>query len=488
MINQILLKKELLKKIVFKNIKIDPNVTSVTFVGSFITNNKINFISDVDVVVIVKKLDKKVFDKINNKIKKIKPSKIGLTGYKIKINNTFGPLKYKSDTDVVIHLMIYDKNGHIDHVIKSPFTCYDWERSLVFNGKRLRDIFPVGAIQFRDFLETRRSLQNYLKDLKKSVLTYYQYSFYKNKYKFIKKQKLLFDSHLAEYIFHIHKNLINNYYKYLFNKNVSLNDNYIFFLKKIIGKELYFKFIKHFKLFYNYKKTSTLNFCPRKETAKLNSFLSNFNKSIKKNIKTSNKIIFYRHAETTLNNGSFLGIGRDPGILSENINNLKDKNTYKYFIFYSSLLKRSIDTAKLIFKQKKIIKLKELNEINYGLAEGLNFSELKKKYPRLVKKWVSGDDPKFPRGESYNDVLSRLDHFIYKILKYKIKNKKQKVIGVMSHNVFLRCLIGSYFKIDKANWYKIYIPHLCPLEFIFHKNEIRPNIPRNILRIIFSKL
>ena len=63
MINQILLKKELLKKIVFKNIKIDPNVTSVTFVGSFITNNKINFISDVDVVVIVKKLDKKVFDK-----------------------------------------------------------------------------------------------------------------------------------------------------------------------------------------------------------------------------------------------------------------------------------------------------------------------------------------------------------------------------------------------------------------------------------------
>jgi hypothetical protein len=138
MINQILLKKELLKKIVFKNIKIDPNVTSVTFVGSFITNNNINFISDVDVVVIVKKFDKKVFDKINNKIKKIKPSKIGLTGYKIKINNTFGPLKYKSDTDVVVHLMIYDKNGHIDHVIKSPFTCYDWERSLVFNGKRLK--------------------------------------------------------------------------------------------------------------------------------------------------------------------------------------------------------------------------------------------------------------------------------------------------------------------------------------------------------------
>jgi broad specificity phosphatase PhoE len=359
---------------------------------------------------------------------------------------------------------------------------------LVFKGKSLRQIFPVGVIQSRDFLETRRSLQNYLKDLKKCVLTYYKYLFYNNKYKFERKQKLLFDIHLAEYIFHIHKNLINNYYKYLFNKNISLNDNYIFYLKKVIGKKLYVKFIEHFKLFYNYKKNSILNFSPRKETERLSNFLSNFNKIINENIKTSNKIIFYRHAKTPLNSDRFLGIGRDPTILLENINDKKKIRAYKYDIFYSSYLRRSIDTVKLIFEQKKIIMCKELNEIDYGLAEGLNFNELKNKYPKLVKKWILGHDPKFPQGESYQDVLYRLNIFIYKILKYKIKAKKKKVIGVVTHNIFLRCLIGSYFKIDKVNWHKIYIPHLCPLEFIFNKNKISPNIPRNILRIIFSKL
>ena len=42
--------------------------------------------------------------------------------------------------------MYYDIEAHKNHVIESPFTCYDWERSKSYIGKSLREIYPVGKI------------------------------------------------------------------------------------------------------------------------------------------------------------------------------------------------------------------------------------------------------------------------------------------------------------------------------------------------------
>ena len=83
--------------------------------------------------------------------KKIDIKKCGLDNYNLKINSTFGPLKFDNPNTAVLHLMIYDIKGHQNHVINSPFTCYDWERSRDFVGLHLKQVFPVGRIQFRDF-------------------------------------------------------------------------------------------------------------------------------------------------------------------------------------------------------------------------------------------------------------------------------------------------------------------------------------------------
>ena len=62
--------------------------------------------------------------------------------------------------------MVYDRKGHIDHVIKSPFTVYDWERSNVYLNKKISEIYKVGSLQFDDFLSARRGLFNYANDIK----------------------------------------------------------------------------------------------------------------------------------------------------------------------------------------------------------------------------------------------------------------------------------------------------------------------------------
>ena len=125
--------------------------------------------------------------------------------------------------------MIYDLKGHIDHCIKSPFTVYDWERSKSYFKNKLNDLFPVGTLQLRDFFESRRGINNYLTDLKKRV-SYKKYIFYKNRHKITSKNISLVDRDKFEFYYHIIKNLLLNYIKFITKKISYINS------KKMIKK------------------------------------------------------------------------------------------------------------------------------------------------------------------------------------------------------------------------------------------------------------
>ena len=64
------------------------------------------------------------------KPKKLKPTSL-------RFDEERPPLKFDDEDTLVFHLMIYDVESHINHVIQSPFTCFDWERSELYIKKKL---------------------------------------------------------------------------------------------------------------------------------------------------------------------------------------------------------------------------------------------------------------------------------------------------------------------------------------------------------------
>ena len=470
------LRKSIINKIVTK-LKKKKEIKSLTFVGSFVDKKNYDKINDIDLIVVTNRLNKKIFNSYINIIRKVNPSKLGINRNKLKINSSFGPLKFNNyKSEIVVHLMIYDIEGHIDHIIKSPFTVFDWERSNYYEIGKLKDIFPTGTLQLRDFIESRRGIENYLNDLRSKKISFREYSFIGKKYFTKKLNQKLVDRDKFEYIYHIVRNLILNYIKFKKqnNKLIILN-KFNKEIKDILGIKFFDK---------NIKKINILIDCKNKIDKKKNSyfdkwiisFVKDFQKIINKDYKNSKKIIFYRHAKTNLNNGIFLGQKFNPPILISK----KNEQKLKFDKIFTSPLKRSIQTIEMITKNKKYTIDNSLLEIDYGKVEGLNLKELKKKFPKIIEMWQKGKDPSFPKGESHYDINLRKKKFINKIKKMNFNHS-----CVITHNVFIRCLIGESFNIDKKDWFKINVPHLLPLEFIVLNNRLYPNISRSNLKILF---
>ena len=375
--------------------------------------------------------------------------------------------------------MIYDLKSHIDHTINSPFTCYDWERSKIYVGKSLKELSPVYNLQFRDFLEARRSTKEYLKDLSKNRISYREYNFKKRKIELIKKYFRIDTLNSRDFIYHIIKFLLINYIKYENQKNIKISR------KKIEKKFLDIvksKFdLSEFNKLISFK-TKKENFSIKEPKKLAIRFINKFHQYIKKREKI-NKIYFSRHKKTKLQKNIFLGQKLNPKIIDRKINS--EFKSIKFDKCFTSPLKRCLQTAKIVCKNKKIITNNYLKEIDYGNAEGLNLTELNQKYPKILKSWKKGLDPNFPKGESLKNVSDRLNNFIKNELISKNVKKNLNYL-IFTHNVLLRCLIGNIYKIDKKEWFKIDIKYFDLLEFRLENNRLISNIERKKYLSIFK--
>ena len=75
-----------------------------------------------------------------------------------------------------------------------------------------------------------------------------------------------------------------------------------------------------------------------------------------------------------------------------------------------------------------------------------------------------------------------------KIFIKKLKQTNKNKIGIVTHNIFLRCLIGSTFNISKEKWFKIKIPHGKKLEFLMNNKKLYPNIDRKLLNQLIQNI
>eukprot|EP00035_Acanthoeca_spectabilis_P035344 m.33954 g.33954 ORF g.33954 m.33954 type:complete len:492 (+) comp7266_c0_seq2:179-1654(+) len=110
----------------------------------------------------------------------------------------------------------------------------------------------------------------------------------------------------------------------------------------------------------------------------------------------------------------------------ENVPNLK---------VWTSSLQRTIQTAALF---EDVTSFKALDELNAGQFEGSTYEEIKEKYPQVNEsRSLNKYYYRYPRGESYGDVVERLEPLLVEL-------EREENLLVVSHQAVCRCLL-SYF-------------------------------------------
>lgn len=442
-------------------------VISGNLVGSFSENEKPKYINDIDIVIIINELNKKNFYSIIERFNHIKRDLESKYGFKVMINPTLGPLKFNKDC-IVFHLMIYDVKSHIMHCEKSPFTCFDWQKSKIFVKKPMSDIYKVRFLQPSNFFSSRRSGTEYLSEISSNRLSYREYVPHSDKLIEEKKFKIMDSRDRVEFSYHIIKFLMLNFLKLYYKKNKKYEFKEIikeYFRIFPMNKDKHKRLIKKILRLKENKNFIEFSGLIKGVELFIKDFESQFNNYF---IDTSKEVFFIRHAKTKTNKENmFIGQKTNAELITpkkdkiwENKKIIQESN-----LIFSSPSKRCIDTINLITEKKPTLD-NSLDEIDYGEVDGKDLEFLSSNYPRIIEGWEFGEDPKFPNGENTRDVYKRIIDFIQ-----KLKVIKEKKVFVCTHNVVLRIIVGSYFKIPLKEWHKIIIPFFEPIKFIITRNN-----------------
>ena len=453
----------------------DDFIENVTIVGS-LEEKKISDVADIDIVIVANQLTKDLYQQIINHAHKIDLKSIGID-LKPKLNPTFGPLKFDEEDSIVLHLMIYDVESHKQHVINSPFTCFDWERSNKYVGKKLEEIFPVIQLLVRDFKVSRRGYDDYLNDLENSTITYREYDFEGSTPILITKKFKINPQHITEFCFHIIFNTINNFIKLIEKNNIKYFGNNFLQKWSYIFPDNYKTYNKLYKTLENKKRNKQdSNKIDINQTKK---FLKDFYHEVLSEHFVNNGL-FVRHLETEMNDGRFLGKIHNPDILESNTaNNIQiEYNKKNISKFVSSPLKRCTQSMKSLGIEE-FDTSEMLLEMDYGDADGLFIEEFENKYPMIFSSWKNGKDEPFPNGENYEMVKKRLSNFL--------KSIKNENCFIMTHQGVIRSFVGHNLKIDTNKWFLLQIPHLDPIHYFSMNNEYYVDIDRKLLYEIFCK-
>ncbi|KAL5202668.1 hypothetical protein ABZP36_013620 [Zizania latifolia] len=159
---------------------------------------------------------------------------------------------------------------------------------------------------------------------------------------------------------------------------------------------------------------------------------------------TPRPILLTRHGESLHNVRGRVGgdtvLSENGELYSKKLSNFIEKRlkSEKTASIWTSTLQRTILTASPIVGFPKI-QWRALDEINSGVCDGMTYEEIKKVMP---EEYESRKKDKlryrYPRGESYLDVIQRLEPVIIEL------ERQQAPVVVISHQAVLRALY-AYF-------------------------------------------
>lgn len=113
---------------------------------------------------------------------------------------------------------------------------------------------------------------------------------------------------------------------------------------------------------------------------------------------------------------------------------------------WTSTLQRAVSTASAL--EWPLVKMRNLDEIDAGECDGMTYDDVKLKLPNEFQDRARDKlNYRYPRGESYQDVIERLDPVILEL------ERQRRPVVIVAHQAVLRCLYG--YLMDQA-------PTLCP--------------------------
>ncbi len=162
------------------------------------------------------------------------------------------------------------------------------------------------------------------------------------------------------------------------------------------------------------------------------------------------KLYIIRHGTTKWNVERRLQGRKDSELTEEGIKRaimLRDRlQDVDFDMIYSSPLNRALETAKIIKGQRniEIIIHKSLCELDFGNWEGMQISEIERKFPKEYYSYIKDPESYIPiDGESFEELFIRVKHFLDDIARLDAKN-----ILVVTHGVTIKAILAIIKKLS----------------------------------------
>lgn len=152
-------------------------------------------------------------------------------------------------------------------------------------------------------------------------------------------------------------------------------------------------------------------------------------------------------------------------------------------VVWTSTLQRTIQTsAKLPFPA---IRSRALDEINAGIFDGMTYEEIEKTMPQdWERRKKDKFNYKYPRGESYHDLVNRLDPIIIEL------ERQQIPVCIVSHNAITRVLYAYLTGKSPETCMDIPIPLHTVIEIVptaYGCREIRHNLEPVVQKLFMER-